>query len=77
MAFAGAMNSYFMKKKLENYKEIVGNNMPCSFESPEIIMKIKFDYQFGNHKHFPKNLGNISEEEGKHFHQDIEVMEEC
>ena len=39
-------------------------------------MSIKVHYLHNHLDHFPKNLGDLSEEQGERFHQDIRVMEE-
>ena len=37
---------------------------------------MKVHYLFSHLGRFPTNLGDLSEEHGERFHQDIEVMEE-
>ena len=39
-------------------------------------MSIKVHYLHNHLDHFPENLGDLSEEQGERFHQDIKVMEE-
>ena len=39
-------------------------------------MSIKIHYLFSHLDRFPENLGELSEEQGERFHQDIKVMEE-
>ena len=39
-------------------------------------MSIKVHYLHSHLDHFSKNLGDLSEEQGERFHQDIRVMEE-
>ena len=38
-------------------------------------VSIKFHFLFGHLDRFPYNLGNVSDEQGERFHQDIKVME--
>jgi len=39
-------------------------------------MSIKVHYLHSHLDRFPKNLGNTSEEQGEHFHQDLKIMED-
>ena len=39
-------------------------------------MSIKLHFLKSHIDYFPENLGDISEEQGERFHQDIRVMEE-
>lgn len=39
-------------------------------------MSVKVHYMHSHLDLFPENLGDISEEHGERFHQDIKVMEE-
>ena len=39
-------------------------------------MNIKVHYLHSHLSEFPENLGNVSEEQGERFHQDVKVMEE-
>ena len=63
------------KRKAENYQELV-EDMPSKFQDLGVKMSIKVHYLFNHLDRFPSNLGDLSEEQGKRFHQDIRVMEE-
>jgi len=39
-------------------------------------MSIKLHFLFNHLEYFPKNLGDVSDEHGERFHQDIKIMEE-
>ena len=39
-------------------------------------MSIKVHYLHSHLDRFPENLGDLSEEQGERFHQDIRIMEE-
>ena len=39
-------------------------------------MSIKLHYLFSHVDYFPENLGDVNEEQGERFHQDIRTMEE-
>ena len=47
-----------------------------SFQSLGCKMSIKLHYLHSHLSDFPENLGDVSEEQGERFHQDIKVMEE-
>ena len=61
--------------KASNYAELV-SNMLSSFKNLGCHMSIKVHYLHSHLNHFPENLGDLSEEQGERFHQDIRVMEE-
>ncbi|KAI6656622.1 hypothetical protein LOD99_1417 [Oopsacas minuta] len=42
----------------------------------DVNMSIKVHYLFSHLDRFPENLGDLSEEQGERFHQDIKVIEE-
>jgi len=39
-------------------------------------MSIKVHFLFNHVERFPDNLGDVSDEQGERFHQDIKIMEE-
>ena len=47
-----------------------------NFQALSSRMSIKLRYLFSHLDYFPKNLGDVSEEQGERFHQDIKIMEE-
>ena len=47
-----------------------------NFQALDSRMSIKLCYLFSHLDYFPENLGDVSEEQGKRFHQDIKMMEE-
>ena len=50
--------------------------MFAKFQALGARMNIKLQYLFCHLNHFPKNLGNMSEEQEERFHQNIKVMQE-
>ena len=46
-----------------------------SMQGAQCSMSIKLHFLKNHLKYFPENLGDISEEQGESFHQDIRVME--
>ena len=63
------------KHKAKNYQELV-KNMLSKSKNLGTKMSIKVHYLFSHLDCFPANLGDLSEEHGESFHQDIKVMEE-
>ena len=61
--------------KDENYKEIVQNCLN-NFRIMGCNMSIKVHFLFNHVERFPDNLGDVSDEQGERFHQDIKIMEE-
>ena len=47
-----------------------------NFQALGAKMSIKRYYLFSHQDYFPENLGNVNEEQGERFHQDIRTMEE-
>ena len=47
-----------------------------SFHDLGANMSIKVHYLFNHLDRFPENLGDVSDEQGERFHQDIKHMEE-
>ena len=47
-----------------------------NFQALDARMSIKLHYLFSHQDYFSVNLGNVSEEQGQRFDQDIRTMEE-
>ena len=62
-------------RKADNYKDIV-QNLLDNFQALGISMSIKVHFLHSHLDRFPENLGDVSDEQGERFHQDIKVMEE-
>ena len=74
-AFKETVKNFLGNHKAENYKEIIKELM-SSFRKLGCNMSIKVHYLHSHLDKFPENLGDVSEELGERFHQDIKVMEE-
>ena len=74
-AFSLAVNNFFGNRKAENYEDLV-KELLASMQEMQCSMSIKLHFLKSHLDYFPENLGNISEEQGERFHQDIKVMEE-
>ena len=69
------IQNFLGNKKAENYKEIV-EELLLSLQELGCKMSIKIHYLHSHIEEFQENLGDVSEEQGERFHQDIKVMEE-
>ena len=58
-----------------NYKDLV-ETLLDSFHVLGCNMSIKVHFLMSHLNEFPANLGDVSDEHGERFHQDIKVMEE-
>lgn len=61
--------------KAENYAHLV-SDMLNSFRDLGCNMSVKVHYLHSHLDSFPENLGDLDEEQGERFHQDIKIMEE-
>ncbi len=74
-AFASVASNFLGNKKADNYREIV-EELLLSMHALKCNMSLKVHYLHSHLSEFPENLGDVSEEQGERFHQDIKVMEE-
>lgn len=74
-AFTNVVQNFLGNKKDDNYREIV-EELLLSLRALGCRMSIKVHYLHSHLSEFPDNLGDVSEEQGERFHQDIKVMEE-
>lgn len=74
-AFYNVMQNFLGNKKADNYQEIV-EELLLSLQGLGYRMRIKVHYLNSHLGEFPENLGDMSEEHGKCFHEDT-VVEEC
>ena len=52
------------------------NVMLQNFKALGARISIKLHYLFNHLDYFPENLGDVTEEQGERFHQDIRTMED-
>ena len=74
-AFSLVVNNFFGNRKAENYEDLV-KELLTRMQEMQCSMSIKLHFLKSHLDYFPENLGDISEEQGERFHQDIRVMEE-
>lgn len=73
-AFKEVVHKFLGNYKDPNYVEIV-ENMLEKFRILGCNMSIKIHFLHSHLDYFPENLGDVSEEQGERFHQDIKEME--
>lgn len=61
-------------KRSDNYKKLIENLMQ-NYRVLGCRMSVKMHYLFSHINFFRPNLGDVSEEHGERFHQDIQLME--
>ena len=73
LSFVDVIKNFLWNYRANNYIEIV-NNMLGNFMILGMNMSIKVHFLHSHMDQFPKNLGNVSDEQGEGFHQDIKIM---
>ncbi|GBP30318.1 hypothetical protein EVAR_27932_1 [Eumeta japonica] len=63
------------KRKSDGYIQHV-EQLLINFQQIECNMSIKLHYLHSHLDYFPENLGDLGEEQGQCFHQDIHTMKE-
>ena len=74
MAFTNVVKFFLGKTKAPNYKELV-ETLLISLHQLGANMSIKLHFLHSHLARFPENLGDVSDEQGERFHQDISDME--
>ncbi|KAK4871977.1 hypothetical protein RN001_016101 [Aquatica leii] len=74
-SFVQVVQNFLRNYKAKNYIELV-ENMLSNFNILGCNMSIKVYYLYNHLDRFQKNLGDLSEEQGERFHQDIKTMED-
>ena len=74
LSFTEVISKFLGNTKDPDYKNIV-ESMLASYEALGCRMSLKVYFLHAHLDYFPQNLGDMSEEHGEHFHQDIKSME--
>ena len=69
------VDNFLGNKRADNYTELV-EELLLSLQDLGCRMSIKVHYLHSHLSEFPENLGDVSEEQGERFHQNVKVMEE-
>ena len=68
------VKNFLGNKKADNYTQLV-EDMHLHFNRLGCNMSVKVHYLHSHLNRFPEKLGDLSEEQGERFHQDIKTME--
>jgi hypothetical protein len=66
--------NFIGKHKAENHRKIVSEMLKC-FQVMKSSMSLKLHFLDSYLDFFTQNLGEVSDEHGESFHQDMSVME--
>ena len=69
-SYVSVIREFLGNTKASNYRNLV-DVMLKNFQALGARMSIKLHCLFSHLDYFPENLGDVSEEQGKRFHQDI------
>ena len=73
--FVQVIENFLGNRKADNY-ELLVTRMLSAFHDMGCNMSIKVHFLNSHLHQFPQNLGDVSDEQGECFHQDLMVMEE-
>jgi len=73
-SFKLVVKGFLGNKRAQNYEELV-NNLLQSYQKLGCNMSPKIHFLHSHLDFSPENCGAVSDEHGKHFHQDIASME--
>ena len=74
MAFFGKVVSKFLGNTKDSDDQNIAENMLACFEALGCRLNLKVNFLHAHLDYFPQNLGDMTEEHGKRFHQHIEIM---
>ena len=70
ISFKKVVQDFLGNSKASNYKELV-DNMLENYHNLGCNMSIKMHHLHSHLDRFPENCGDVSDEQGERFHQDI------
>ena len=73
-SFVKVSRDFLGNRRADNYKEVVAD-MLLSYQALGARMSLKNHFFHSHLDFFPENLGDVSDEHGERFHQDIAMME--
>ena len=74
-AFENVIHNFLGNRKHPDYMNMV-NELLRSFQQLGCKMSIKVHFLHSHLDEFPPNLGDMSDEQGERFHQDIKMMQD-
>ena len=75
LSFSAVVRNFLGNKKAHNYEDLV-TNMLLAYRDLGCNMSVKLHFLNSHLDRFPENVGAVSDEQGKRFHQDLMTMEE-
>ncbi|XP_043287550.1 uncharacterized protein [Venturia canescens] len=72
--FKKVSQNFLGNEKIDNYQDLVEELLE-NFRNLGCLMNLKLHFLHSHLDYFPENLGDLSEEQGERFHQDISEME--
>ena len=75
LSFKDVVKNFLGNTRAKNYTKIVQKLLE-SYKTLGCNMSIKLHFLHSHLANFPENLGDVSDEQGERFHQDLKVMEE-
>ena len=72
--FKIVVKEFLGNRRAQNYEELV-NNLLQSYHKLGCNMPLKIHFLHSHLDFFPENCGEVSDEQGERFHQDISSME--
>jgi hypothetical protein len=76
-SFLKAVKNFLGIKKAENYEDMISELTENHTAALGCSMSLKMHFLDSHLDFFPQNLGNVSDEHGERFHQDVSTMETC
>jgi len=74
LAFKSVVSNFLGNHKSSNYVQVVNNLLQC-YKEMGCNMSLKIHFLHSHLDFFPANLGDVSDEHGERFHQEISTME--
>ena len=74
-SFAAVTKNFLGNKRLDDYVSLV-QNMLDNYRDKGANMRRRVHFLNSHLDRFSDNCGDVSDEQGKQFHQDIKIMEE-
>ena len=74
ISFSAVTKNFLGNFKAPNYRDLVKDRL-TSFQQLGCNMSVKVHFLHSHLDYFPENLGEMSEEQGERFHQDLKTME--
>lgn len=73
--FREVCDNFLGNKKADNYKQLI-SDMILAFKNMNVLMSPKIHMLHNHVDFFPENLGEVSDEHGEKFHQEISGMDQ-